>query len=635
MANALFKTKPTVTVIPAVFAEPGQVENYVDIPAVIPNPPYYGVKQNPAALAIFSRYYALNDGFFDPYGHWTPVGSGWFTPFAETNLYFANGSKVNQLANITIRGMYSGPGGFFYRLHYLPVLARAFVPELDIVDRHEGWELSANSIKSVGINQSIPSPTRATFKIPDGVIGVYCGTRPAFYASHIGQWSAFRKEKTTLDIIDNGNIAVTGVSHASASVLTITFDGTNTIWAVDGVLAHRSENSVQTPLQMFAMLYSADDEVYDPALDAFTGGTGTPSFLPMQVLGGLTTAPTGRATFLPMTMHATAALNNLSFLPMSVKGGILTADGYASFKPMTISASTYATPPALVSAVLTFPTMTVSASALGYTGSASFLPMAVKGGIPTSDGSMVFASMQVFAAGYVDFTTQVAVNESMVYADAEVPVAIKPAIVSEVLGLAIVFAPITVKVANASSVMTFTGTHALLATLNGLAITVLDFGTPTPPYTDPGEVWVVNDDTNATSTYAGFAFNSFASLGERYYGVKDDGLYLLEGDDDAGVTTAANINFGQQDFGTTAAKRVVGVYVGVASTGALLLKISVNGVESVYTQQRVSEDQRVARFVPGKGMQGTLLAFELYNEDNADFTLSSVEFNAIPLTRRI
>ena len=93
MANALFKTKPTVTVIPAVFAEPGQVENYVDIPAVIPNPPYYGVKQNPAALAIFSRYYALNDGFFDPYGHWTPVGSSWFTPFAETNLYFANGSR--------------------------------------------------------------------------------------------------------------------------------------------------------------------------------------------------------------------------------------------------------------------------------------------------------------------------------------------------------------------------------------------------------------------------------------------------------------------------------------------------------------------------------------------------------------
>jgi len=168
-----------------------------------------------------------------------------------------------------------------------------------------------------------------------------------------------------------------------------------------------------------------------------------------------------------------------------------------------------------------------------------------------------------------------------------------------------------------------------------LAITVLDFGTPTPPYTESGDVWVVNDDTNATSTYANFAFNSYAKLGERYYGVKADGLYLLEGDDDEGDATLASINFGQQDFGTTAAKRVVNVYIGVSSTGVLLLKVSTNSTEAVYKQQRVSEDQRAARFVPGKGMQGTLLAFELYNDDNADFTLSSVEFHAVPLTRRI
>jgi len=647
MANALYKDKPTVTVTPAVPPVSEQVETHVDIPAVVPHllyaGPVYEYVQNPVATNLFYYFYTHNSAggvSFD------------YIPFDESLMYHASGPNIDQSANFTVRYIYdtpsapsvpaspSGPGGLTYRLHYLPVPAQAGVAEQTLVDRHEGWDISANSIVSIEGRKAY----KATFKIPDGVIGAYCGTRARTTdmesGSQIWDWAAFRKDKTVLSISDMGNNIVGGtdarnIAHNSDSILGILFDGVQTLYTVDGVLVASSSSRTALPIELVASLYAPGDYVYDPTLIAFSGGVGGCTFLPMNVKGGVSTAD-GRATFPPMTVSVTAALNNLSFLPMSVKGGAHTVDGLATFKTMTVRAHMALAPPVFTSAVCSFSPLRVSASTTGHMiGSASFRPMKVKGGIPTSDGSYSFEALQVYSAGYTDSRTEVAVNEWITCADMEVPVAIKPAIVSESLGLAIVFAPIPVRVANAQSLMTFTGTHALLSTMQGLAITVLDFGTPTPPYTDPDYVWVVNDDTGATSTYANFKFNSYAKLGERYYGMQSDGLYLLEGDDDAGTTTLANIGFGQQDFGTTAAKRVINVYVGVASTGALLLKISTNSVEAVYVQQRVSEDQRVARFVPGKGMQGTLLAFELYNEDNADFTLSSVEFHAIPLTRRI
>ena len=117
--------------------------------------------------------------------------------------------------------------------------------------------------------------------------------------------------------------------------------------------------------------------------------------------------------------------------------------------------------------------------------------------------------------------------------------------------------------------------------------------------------------------------------------MRSDGLYLLEGADDFGSTTLANIAFGNLDFGTTANKRVTDVYVGLSSTGKLMLKVTAGGVSYYYRQQRSSTANATQRFVPGRGLQGNLIAFELYNDDNTDFDLDSIEFSAVPLTRRI
>ena len=48
--------------------------------------------------------------------------------------------------------------------------------------------------------------------------------------------------------------------------------------------------------------------------------------------------------------------------------------------------------------------------------------------------------------------------------------------------------------------------------------------------------------------------NSFVEIDGKYYGASSDGLYLLEGSDDAGAPIDASFGFGQLDFGTPQVK---------------------------------------------------------------------------------
>jgi hypothetical protein len=102
------------------------------------------------------------------------------------------------------------------------------------------------------------------------------------------------------------------------------------------------------------------------------------------------------------------------------------------------------------------------------------------------------------------------------------------------------------------------------------------------------ETWVVNMDTKASTRYEQFDFNSFAFVDGHYFGAQQDGVYLLEGDDDHGDPIRASINFGLQNFGTSLMKHVPDVYVGVASDGRLVLKVKSDAETYFYTQRDAS-----------------------------------------------
>lgn len=190
-------------------------------------------------------------------------------------------------------------------------------------------------------------------------------------------------------------------------------------------------------------------------------------------------------------------------------------------------------------------------------------------------------------------------------------------------------------VASAMSHMVGADTFSLQMVLNATFYAVIG-GAPLVSLDDDWNVvWVVNAETGGSTRYENYAFNSFAFIDGAYYGCRADGIYRLDGDTDAGDPIQAMVSFGKQDFGTSAMKSVTNAYVGLSSAGRMFLKVRVGDHDYTYAARGSSEHLQAQRFDIGRGLRGTYIEFELYNADGDDFELASVEFVAIPLSRRI
>jgi len=167
-----------------------------------------------------------------------------------------------------------------------------------------------------------------------------------------------------------------------------------------------------------------------------------------------------------------------------------------------------------------------------------------------------------------------------------------------------------------------------------LMFTTVAVGFAVPTFFGDSETWVMNAITNANSAYENFGFNSYAMIGGEYYGAKEDGIYKLNGADDDGTPITASIDFGNLNFGTSLLKGCTNVYVGGSSDNSLYLKITANGEDYIYRSRSYDETRAVQRFDTGRGLRANYLRFELLS-DGADFDMSSIEFLAVPLSRRI
>ncbi|WP_398493383.1 hypothetical protein [Variovorax sp.] len=155
------------------------------------------------------------------------------------------------------------------------------------------------------------------------------------------------------------------------------------------------------------------------------------------------------------------------------------------------------------------------------------------------------------------------------------------------------------------------------------------------------ELWVLNmagGKPGGTTQYEGFDFNSFVRIGGRYYGARHDGLYLLEGEDDAGQAIDATFGLGQLNFGNAQKKTVGHCYLGAAA-GALQLTIDalLNDVPAsfTYSARGHGETMRAIRFDLGKGLKSTYVVPTFNNEDGERFKVDTLEFLVHDLTRKI
>lgn len=149
--------------------------------------------------------------------------------------------------------------------------------------------------------------------------------------------------------------------------------------------------------------------------------------------------------------------------------------------------------------------------------------------------------------------------------------------------------------------------------------------------------YVVNANTNAVSTYQNYNFNSMFQLEGKYYGASDDGIYELEGDTDAGIAINASLTLGQQDFNSEMLKSLPTVYLGVKNSGGMILKVVTdNGVERMYQLNAAANtDLQTSRLTLGRGVASRYWQFELQNLEGSDFTLDTITFYSVILSRRI
>lgn len=156
---------------------------------------------------------------------------------------------------------------------------------------------------------------------------------------------------------------------------------------------------------------------------------------------------------------------------------------------------------------------------------------------------------------------------------------------------------------------------------------------------DPGaahSVWSVLPENGASASYESFPFNSFARIGGRNYGASDTGIYELEGGDDAGAPIHASIHLGKRNFDSPALKGISYAYLGVSSTGRMVVRVTAPDGKSYLYQTRRSDDYMATQRADfGKGLRAHFLGLEIYNQDGADFTLDKLEFVVNELKRRI
>jgi hypothetical protein len=180
-----------------------------------------------------------------------------------------------------------------------------------------------------------------------------------------------------------------------------------------------------------------------------------------------------------------------------------------------------------------------------------------------------------------------------------------------------------------------TSQQTVTAVLNDMALGVLTVNVDGTQY----DGWVMNTQSLASTQYQNYNFNSFAKLGNKYYGAMDEGIYLLEGDDDDGDEINALVQSGYLDFGTSHYKSIPSVYVGAKSDGDMMLRVvtTEHGVrEENWYSTNINNDLAASdRITLGKGLRSRYWEFTLTNVDGADFDVHQIEMIPVILNRRL
>lgn len=151
---------------------------------------------------------------------------------------------------------------------------------------------------------------------------------------------------------------------------------------------------------------------------------------------------------------------------------------------------------------------------------------------------------------------------------------------------------------------------------------------------DPSTV-VMNLSTGATTRYTNFYMTSMCKIGDKYYGVDDAGLHVLEGGKDNLLPIPCEIGFGRYGLRSDVLKHLLNVYIGGIFSDRVELVVRTPTNEHVYTSRGYSDALTVQRIDPGKGLRYTWYDLSLRNVDGYYIELVSVTTKLAHSRRRI
>lgn len=529
-------------------------------------------------------------------------------------------------------------------------------------DYHLGWNSGARS------TTFIQGSGKATFQARSTVVGAVVGLngyQSPLSLDGLNIAYGWYFTKGTARVSENGVFKTGTWPYTDATVFTVRRTATTVQYLIDGTLAYTSAATSTEILWMQAALYAGDDEVFNPTLtngpDPALTVTGTLTLTlppprmalgdargqlklrlppaPVAILappwgpGSYRMGPGGGALTLRLPSAAAALREGLGAvlrlrLPATALSAGLHGLAAPSFSALNL---TLPTPMqgfgGLVGAVgqltlkLAPPRMAAASRAIGRLRLSlpvmnAYLRAWPYNELPDTNGRVLLTGAAT-VTGVATLPTQ--------------------PMVGVLSGAASPYGVVTLGTATLSGL--------LVGSMDAQAVVTL----PVQPFVGVlsgridilsglNELWVMNTEGGGTTQYEHYPFNSFAKIGNRYYGAGDDGLYLLEGPDDAGQPIAASFGLGQLDFGSPQLKTVTHCYLGTAA-GALQLKIDalLNGAPASYTYAARGHgaSMREVRFDLGRGLRSTYVQPTFYNVDGSAFEVDAVKFLVAESARRI
>lgn len=146
---------------------------------------------------------------------------------------------------------------------------------------------------------------------------------------------------------------------------------------------------------------------------------------------------------------------------------------------------------------------------------------------------------------------------------------------------------------------------------------------------------VVQTENMTLTTYTNYGFNSFARVGGKNVGARDDGLFELVGEDDNGRPISGTVALGVTDFGSTFLKTVDRLFVGYRARAEMVLGVKTEETHNNLYPLPASPALATQRAKVGRGLSARYWQFTLQNLDGTDFAIDTVDVKSAKLERRI